>query len=231
MEGQLLLYKSAISVFLSCASISFPLHGITLPSSQDSENLDQIESVSKAFLLEEANAPAALQNIKTFFNTNKALYFKKLSEGSFNPPALVFYLDGNDRVPLGVLKFEQDRTSAEKRTQMLDDLIERGCNLIPRALRSEKGECLVDLGGKLCSCIEYIEPDDKRLLSFEQMLQLTSKLHAGIRESQLAESHFRKTLDWFSDVSHIILNVDPQLMEWDPSIFTNLSSGEMCTIH
>lgn len=157
-------------------------------------------------------------SVETFFNTDKPLHFEKLLDGtmgSFNPPLLVSY--GGE--PLGVIKLEQDKTSAEKRMQMLDELVQQGCNLLPRVIKSQEGEYLIDLEGHYYSCIEFIQADEQSPLSFEQLLQLTSKLHADLKKSELTQSAFRKTLDWFCDASHAILDVDPQLIDWDPSLF------------
>lgn len=178
------------------------------------------------FLLAQAFAQEADQNLKTFFHTDKPLYLEKLSEESFNPPSLVYALEGSFRVPMGVIKFEKDKTSAEIRMQMLDELIHQGCRLIPLVFRGENGNYLIELKGEYYSCMEYLE-QEKKPISFEEILQLTSQLHQYTKGCHLAPSDFRKTLDWFSSMSQIILHLSPQLKNWIPSFF-NTSSWERC---
>lgn len=178
------------------------------------------------FSLVQMFAQEADQNLQAFFRTKKPLYLEKFPEGSFNPPSLVYSLEESIRVPIGVIKFEKDKASAEIRMQILDDLIHRGCSLIPHVFRGKDGNYLLELQGKYYSGIEYLE-QEKRPISFEEMLQLTSQLHQTTKEIHLPLSGFRKTLDWFTSMSQGILELSPALKKWNPSLFTT-SSWEEC---
>lgn len=169
------------------------------------------------FWLAGAFAQEVDPTLHAFFQTNKPLYLQKLSEESFNPPFIVYSLEGSIRVPMGVIKYEKDKESGEIRMQMLDDLIHKGCRLIPQVFRGNNGAYLIQIKEKFYSCIEYLE-QEKRAITFEEMLQLTSQLHHYIKDCHLARSGFQKTLDWFSSKSSVILHLSPQLSNWDPSL-------------
>lgn len=183
------------------------------------DSFDAIDSLCKMISLEKADAQSALYNLKNFLNTEEDLSFEKLKGGAYNAPILVFISAGHHKISLGVLKHEQDSSLAEKRMHALDEMIKNGFEHFPRILRDKAGEYLVNLGGEFYSCIEYLEPDSNQPLSFEEMFKLTSNFHAYSKNIHLTEAHYKRTLDWFCESSSSITNLDPKLMQWDPSIF------------
>ncbi len=214
-------------LLLGCSIFSLPLlsNVNTTIASRESESL------CRTLSLEQSDVMDALQNLKAFLATDHHLDFEILTGGAFNPPALVSRWDSSNKVPLGVVKLEQEALQAAMRMKTLDTMRNQGCDLLPRTLQSPKGEYLANLGGRWYSCMEYLIAEEKPFISFEEMLRLTSKFHTYSKTCCLTESHFRRTLDYFLEVCSAISDPNPQLMQWDPSIFNTIAweNSVQCT--
>lgn len=177
---------------------------------------EEVESLRQAFPDMNTIGLSDIQNMKNFLHCSEYLSFERLLGGYANAPILIYKGIDLDKVPFAVLKRALNPKLDEIRMQLINEIRKNGNCHLPNIFNDGEGY-LVKLGSDSFYCMEYLKPDSDAplILTFEQMLELTSNFHQA--SSDLWEkSLLSNVLTGYS--AYYSTSLAPELEEWRLSI-------------
>lgn len=144
------------------------------------------------------------ENIKFFFQIERKVQFERLTNRTTDAPVAAFKTGSGGNLPVGVFKKEKHPSLAEQRQEALFTMRLNGFDLLPGILKNKNGCFTTILGNTAYSCFEYLEPDPdqkalRKLITFKDMLALTSIFHKYSRPISLNIPSSKNNLDKFME--------------------------------
>lgn len=157
--------------------------------------------------------------VRELFDIDGDIRFERLMGGTVSP-VYIFRSEDNRNIPFGVFKQAKDISFAEKQMQVLTEMTNNGFEHAACILANKGGEYVTKLGKNSYYCMEYLEPDQKSSqwqISFEEMLELTSRFHFYSKKCAIPDDFQRDKLDECRRCVAYLSDIE--LKQWDPSLF------------
>lgn len=147
------------------------------------------------------------------FNLKGPLHFEKLAGGMVNPPVAVYSEKKN---LLGLLKIEKGERAVQ-RLKVLSEIDVEKFPHLPTFFRNREGNHLTQIGKHFYSFSEFLAPDPSAVPTFEQMVEMTGKLH---KETASLQSDFLQISKLEEYRTRFTLFSDPWFKNYNLKIFT-----------